>query len=282
MLLWGHVYTFVCLIVGKRRAWDRFFENKKEIWTIGSIDILDMLLFNNVSKFSLSLSRAMQSSGVWKADHRTMPTKTSPSAVISFLALSIILSIWLFQTRSPQSLSGPTLLDLVDHDLSTILQKAAKKHSYIKCKASKLRTFNQSDYIDASDLLEDIKSFPRTPGLVKGNEFLELFLQDAPCWGMSNCCETTAYIRPKNKPDLETFHHIFQEHEFRLLYTIFANSTPKYILDAGSGQGLSTRMLKLIFPNSVTVSLESDGKSFESLEMNSKMYVNMCINPKKP
>ena len=88
---------------------------------------------------------------------------------------------------------------------------------------------------------------------------------------MDNCCETNLYLRPKSKPDASSFKSIFQKHDLRMLYPLFRNFTAKYVLDAGPGAGLTTKMLKQVLPStSVVVALESDAASFETLLMNTR------------
>jgi len=87
---------------------------------------------------------------------------------------------------------------------------------------------------------------------------------------MDNCCETNTYLRPDRKQDLSYFQRMFQKHDLRVLYTIFSSMPPKYILDAGTGTGLTTQMFKKVFPNSVVVALESHPAAFENLLMNTR------------
>ena len=87
------------------------------------------------------------------------------------------------------------------------------------------------------------------------------------CRGVDRCCPKTTFIRTKNKNDIKAFTAMYQDHELSLLYAIFSNYTPLYILDAGAGAGFSTQLFKLIWPRAVLVSLESDARSYENMEL---------------
>lgn len=107
-------------------------------------------------------------------------------------------------------------------------------------------------------------------GRVKGNSFVELLAQEAPCWGMSNCCQINMYLRPGRTEDIEALRRAYQLHELRLLYSLYKDRSPKYVLDAGSGIGMETQIMKLVFPYSVHVALEPDAQRFESLLLNTR------------
>jgi predicted O-methyltransferase YrrM len=84
---------------------------------------------------------------------------------------------------------------------------------------------------------------------------------------MSNCCEQNAFLRASGA-DGAAFSAAFRDHELRLLYPIFRNYTPKYVLHAGAGAGFSTLLLKLVLPNSVLVAVEPAPAEHEAMAIN--------------
>jgi len=56
----------------------------------------------------------------------------------------------------------------------------------------------------------------------------------------------------------------------RFLYSIFDSYHPKYVLDAGANAGFSSVLFKLMWPESVIVSVEPDPRNFELLQRNTE------------
>jgi hypothetical protein len=165
---------------------------------------------------------------------------------------------------------APSLTDLMDLELTKNLTALAQDHPYTRCAATRMRPRNQ-EYASSDDIIPQLAALPPTNGKLNGSTFVELLVADVPCWGMSNCCETGVYLRPGEAhavADVDYFRSTFQQHDLKLLYAIFNSSTPNFVLDAGTGVGSSTQMLKLIFPYSVHVALEADPLAFEILMYN--------------
>ncbi|KAH7624375.1 hypothetical protein Ndes2526B_g00566 [Nannochloris sp. 'desiccata'] len=167
-------------------------------------------------------------------------------------------------------LSGASLLAQADPILRSKLQAIAEAGQYIKCSATGLQSKSMDDFAPSKKVLGKLDHLPSTPGKIKGNKFVELLIQDAPCWGVSSCCQTNTYIRPNKKEDIKAFNSLYEDHDLSLLYAIFQEHTPQYILEAGAGAGFTSQLFKLLWPRAVVVSLESDAANFEAMVMNTR------------
>lgn len=156
---------------------------------------------------------------------------------------------------------------MVDSEATQTIRQRANDHHYTACAAASLRA-RYEEYAPASEVLSELNKKEFFEGKVVGNTFVEILVEDAPCWGMDNCCETSVYFRRDELKDVAAFQRAFQFHELRFLYALFEEEAPKYVLDAGAGTGFSTQILKLVFPYSVHVALEANATNFENLIMN--------------
>ncbi|KAL4517344.1 hypothetical protein Ndes2437B_g06583 [Nannochloris sp. 'desiccata'] len=81
-------------------------------------------------------------------------------------------------------LSGASLLAQADPILRSKLQAIAEAGQYIKCSATGLQSKSMDDFAPSKKVLGKLDHLPSTPGKIKGNKFVELLIQDAPCWGV--------------------------------------------------------------------------------------------------
>ena len=80
------------------------------------------------------------------------------------------------------------------------------------------------------------------------------------------------FFRP-GTTDLEVYHQIFIQKQFRYLYAIYQyRPPPAYILDAGANVGFSTLLFKLLWPDAVVVSVEPNHDNFEILRKNTAVH----------
>ncbi len=103
------------------------------------------------------------------------------SIVLIFIALSLVYlqqSAFLNAVR----LSGESLLAQADPTLKSKLQAIAEAGQYIKCSATGLQSKSMDDFSPSKKVLGKLDHHPSTPGKIKGNKFVELLIQDAPCW----------------------------------------------------------------------------------------------------
>jgi hypothetical protein len=103
------------------------------------------------------------------------------SVVLVFIALGLI---YLQQSAffNAVRLSGATLLAQADPILKNKLQAIAEAGPYIKCSATGLQSKSMDDFAPSKKVLGKLDHLPSTPGKIKGNKFVELLIQDAPCW----------------------------------------------------------------------------------------------------
>lgn len=86
------------------------------------------------------------------------------------------------------------------------------------------------------------------------------------------CCKNTFWFR-FGSTDVHVFDQVIHQHFLKLLYPFsqdrFAGEI-RYILDAGGNCGLSTYILKALFPKAKIISLEPDPENFKILSKNTQ------------
>lgn len=167
-----------------------------------------------------------------------------------------------------------TLLSQADPILATKLRALAASGHYLSCNATSLRPRHGGDagHLPAAPfrLPPRLRKLPAFSGAIKGNKFVELLVEDAPCWGVSGCCRTNIYLRPGDAAGLAAFSAAFQSHEAAVLYHLFAAAPPKYVLEAGAGLGYTTALFKALWPRAVVVAVEPDAGNYEAMVLNTR------------
>ncbi len=191
---------------------------------------------------------------------------------VAFVASPALRSNGLWPLSPPYD--DVTLLSRSDRVLVTKLRALADSGHYLACNATHLRP-RHGAYVgrlpsDPSRLAPRLRKLPSTPGAIKGNRFVELIVEDAPCWGVSGCCHTNLYLRPDDAVGLAAFAAAFQHHETAVLYSLFAASPPKYVLECGAGAGYVTALFKALWPRAVVVAVEHDPGNYEAMVLNTR------------
>ncbi len=111
--------------------------------------------------------------------------RASKAPVVSVILICIALGLVYFQQSAflnAVRLSGASLLAQADPTLKSRLQSIADAGQYIKCSATGLQAKSMDDFAPSRKVLAKLDHLPSTPGKIKGNKFVELLIQDAPCW----------------------------------------------------------------------------------------------------
>ena len=115
--------------------------------------------------------------------HRSRGSKAKP--VISLVLVVIALGLVYLQQSAFMNavrLSGASLLAQADPNLKSRLEAIAQAGQYIKCSATGLQGQSMDDFSPSKEVLARLDRLPSTSGKIKGNKFVELLIEDAPCW----------------------------------------------------------------------------------------------------
>jgi len=111
--------------------------------------------------------------------------RASRAPLLSMIVIVIALGLIYLQQSAflkAVGLSGGSLLAQADSILKSKLQAIAEAGQYIKCSATRLQSKSMDDFASSKKVLGKLEHLPSTPGKIKGNKFVELLVQDAPCW----------------------------------------------------------------------------------------------------
>lgn len=104
-------------------------------------------------------------------------------------------------------------------------------------------------------------------------------IDGVPCTKKNDhvCCKNTFWFR-FGSTDVHVFNQVIQQHYLKLLYPFAQGNLAgemQYILDAGGNCGLSTYIIKALFPKAMVVTLEPDPENFKILGKNTKHLENV-------
>jgi hypothetical protein len=111
--------------------------------------------------------------------------RASKAPLVSIILVVIALGLVYLQQSAflnAVRLSGASLLAQADPTLKSKLQSIAEAGQYIKCSATGLQSKTMDDFNPSKKVLARLDHLPSTPGKIKGNKFVELLIQDVPCW----------------------------------------------------------------------------------------------------
>lgn len=107
----------------------------------------------------------------------------------------------------------------------------------------------------------------------------KVLIDGVPCTKINDtpCCKNTFWFR-FGSTDVHVFNQVIQQHYLKLLYPFARGNLAgemQYILDAGGNCGLSTYIIKALFPKAMVITLEPDPENFKILQKNTQQLKNV-------
>lgn len=163
-----------------------------------------------------------------------------------------------------------------DNRMASLLWNESLAHEFVaKCNPSHF-VIDPPDIADSDALLQVFTSDSERK-VERDNikrPYASVTVDNVPCTKNANtaCCKNTFWFR-FGSTDVHVFDQVIRQDYLKLLYPFSKGRIAEeieYILDAGANCGLSTYILKALFPGATIVSLEPDPENFEILSKNTK------------
>lgn len=140
------------------------------------------------------------------------------------------------------------------------------------------------DPLEIADVHGLVWTFTSEAERHRGNNerpYAAVTVDGVPCATNPNtaCCKNKFWLR-FGSTDVNVFDQVINQHFLKLLYPFSESqvaSDVKFILDAGANCGISTYILKALFPTAMIVSLEPDAENFKMLTRNTEQLDNVHI-----